>query len=67
MKNSELQELRTQDVADLQSQIVDLRRELLDGRIKSVTQGETPGMAKRRLRRQIARLLTIINEKKAAA
>ena len=65
MKASEIKELREKDVADLETEITDARRQLLDGRVSGVVEGNGLGIQARTLRRHIARCKTIINEKTA--
>ncbi len=66
MKKSEIEELRQQSVEDLQASIKENRQELLNGRFEQVAEGTGHGVKSRQLRRDIARKLTIINEKKKA-
>jgi len=67
MKKTEIQELRSKTVEELEQLVQAHREELMQGRFKRVTQGESLGIKGRAVRRNIARLLTIITEKKAAA
>jgi ribosomal protein L29 len=67
MKKSELQELRSKPIEDLVQSVQAHREELMQGRFKRVSQGEGLGVKGRALRRNIARLQTIISEKKAQA
>ena len=62
MKTKELREL---SVDELKKKAQDLRRELLVARIGSATQQLKNPLKLRHLRRDIARILTIINEKGA--
>jgi len=64
MKNDQLQALRERSLEELQAEIDQLREQLLKGRITQAVENKPPGMQKRLARRQIARLFTIINEKK---
>lgn len=66
MKKSEREELRQQSVEELQAAIKEAREELLKGRVEAVTENAGLGVRARQLRRNIARMLTIINEKKQA-
>ena len=66
MKKSEREELRQQSVEELQAAIKEAREELLKGRVEAVTESAGLGVRARQLRRNIARMLTIINEKKQA-
>lgn len=60
MKTSELREL---GVAELKKKAEDLRRELLSARIAAANQQLKNPLKLRELRREIARVLTIIGEK----
>ena len=67
MKKSEVQDLRDKSIEELEAAVVAAREELFKGRFKQATEGQGLGVQARNLRRQVARLLTVINEKKAAA
>jgi large subunit ribosomal protein L29 len=67
MKQTVVEELRALSVDELQTRVDQARRELLQGRIVQVTEGTRRGAAASNTRRNIARMLTIINEKKAEA
>ena len=67
MKKTDIQELRSKTVEELEQLVQAHREELMQGRFKRVTQGEGLGVKARAMRRNIARLMTIITEKKAAA
>jgi len=59
-------ELREKSVDDLQSQILDLKKEQFNLRFQKAT-GQLENTAQIRVvRREIARLQTVINEKRAA-
>ena len=62
MKISELREL---GIEELQKKAADLRRELLSTRISSAAQQLKNPLKLRELRREIARVLTLIAEKGA--
>lgn len=64
MKAAELREL---GVADLRQKLAELRRELLTLRIQRANQQLKNPLKIRELRRTIARILTIIREKKYEA
>ncbi|MFW5698394.1 MAG: 50S ribosomal protein L29 [Planctomycetota bacterium] len=66
MKANEKRELRERSVEDLQQEVEQMRRQLLDGRAAGVVEGKGLGMVARELRRHIARCLTVINEKQNA-
>lgn len=65
MKKTERDELRACSVVELEQKIDEARRALLRGRISQVTEGVQRGAATRNLRRDIARMQTIIQEKSA--
>jgi ribosomal protein L29 len=64
MKKSELEELRQLSVSDLEASIKESREELLKGRFEEVTDSAGLGVRSRMIRRKVACMLTIINEKK---
>lgn len=66
MKNDQIQALREKSIDELEAEVAALRESLLKGRFTQAVENEPAGMAKRTARRGIARLLTIINEKKKA-
>ncbi|NRA40467.1 MAG: 50S ribosomal protein L29 [Planctomycetes bacterium] len=66
MKKSEREELRTKTIEELQDMIKEAREELLKGRLAQVAEGAGIGLRARQLSRNIARMLTFINEKKQA-
>ena len=60
MKNAELRELGPEE---LKKKAADLRRELLAARISSANQQLKNPLKLRSVRRQIAQILTILNQK----
>lgn len=67
MKRTAKAELRAKSAQDLAAQAEELRSTLLKGRIAGAVEGKTLGGKSRDLRRQIARIETLIAEKKAKA
>ncbi len=67
MKKSEREELRSKTVDELNELIKEAREELLKGRLSQVAEGAGIGLRARQLSRNIARMLTFINEKRQAA
>ncbi|MDA3959565.1 MAG: 50S ribosomal protein L29 [Planctomycetota bacterium] len=67
MKKSEIQDLRTKSIEELETSLQAHREELMRGRFDQVTKGEGIGVRARSLRRNVARLQTIIAEKKGEA
>lgn len=63
MKRTAKAELRAKPVAELAKQADELRAALFKGRIAGAVEGKTLGGKARVIRRQIARLQTIISEK----
>ncbi len=64
MKPSEIRNLKTEEV---ESKLADAREELMNFRFQQMS-GQLPDPSKLRLkRREIARMLTILNERKAEA
>ena len=63
MKATDKQELRALSVEELREQALAKREELFRGRLSQATEGEGLGMKARNLRRVIARLETLIQEK----
>ncbi|MBI5935813.1 MAG: 50S ribosomal protein L29 [Chloroflexi bacterium] len=64
MKPSEIRNLKTEEV---ESKLADAREELMNFRFQQVS-GQLPDPSKMRFkRRDIARMLTILNERKAEA
>ena len=62
MKTSEIRNLKTEEV---ESKLADAREELMNFRFQQMS-GQLPDPSKLRLkRREIARMLTILNERKA--
>ena len=66
MKTTEKQELRALSVEELRAQAAAKREELFKGRLSQATEGEGLGIKARNIRRDIARLETIITEKTKA-
>jgi ribosomal protein L29 len=60
-----LEELRTKSASDLQKVVVDLKEDLRKTRLDIMTGKSKNGAAISKLRKQIARVLTVANEKKA--
>jgi ribosomal protein L29 len=67
MKRTAKAELRAKSVADLAKQTEELREQLFRGRIAVAVEGKTLGGKARDIRRQIARLQTLISEKQPKA
>lgn len=67
MKKTAKNDLRCKDASELAKMADGLRREMLQSRFASALEGKQKGMKYRSARRQIARLETIISEKRAAA
>ncbi len=65
MKKTELSKLRSRSVDDLRSDAEGLRGDLLKARFATRLEGKAKGVKYRALRRQIARINTIITEKSA--
>ncbi len=61
------QALATKSAAELTEEAGKLQKELFDMRFKHTTRSLTDTMAMRRMRRQIARLLTAANAKRATS
>ncbi|MDH4230161.1 MAG: 50S ribosomal protein L29 [Nitrospirota bacterium] len=61
------QELRKKDVAGLQAHEAELRKELFNLRFQAVTGGLSNPSRPGEVRREIARVLTLIKEKEARA
>lgn len=67
MKKSAKADLRGISAADLQTQAKELREQLLKARFATALEGKTRGVKYRAVRRQIARIETILVEKSKAA
>lgn len=68
MKSSKyLEELRTQSVADLNAQLVEAKKELFNLRFQNATNQLTNTSRIKEVRKNIARIQTIITEKASAA
>lgn len=65
MKKEDKKALAEKSVEELQAEVTTLREDLLKGRLAQAVENQPLGMSARKARRQIARLLTIINQKKA--
>ena len=63
MKNSDKTLLREKSPADLRTLANQLREKMLKARLKRSVEGQGIGMTYRSLRRQIARIETLIHEK----
>jgi len=67
MKKSAKSDLRAQTVEDLSTQVAELEGGLLKARMAQALQGQRRGLQYRNARRQIARLQTLIGEKRRSA
>lgn len=67
MKKSQISALRGKSPADLQAEILSLREQLFKTRIAGAMEGKQRGMQYRATRRQIARIETILTQKKVVA
>jgi len=67
MKRTAKAELRGKSVADLTKQAGELRELIFRGRIAVAVEGKTLGGKARQMRRQIARIQTILTEKQPKA
>jgi ribosomal protein L29 len=67
VKKSEIRELREKDVDELRQLLEADRKTLFHSKLERVTEGKRLGTEAKRLRRNIARYHTLINEKQAAA
>lgn len=63
MKSTEKQELRQLSVEELRELATSKREQLLRGRVSQATEGKGLGVKARIIRRDIARLETLITEK----
>jgi ribosomal protein L29 len=66
VKRSAKVELRAQGAEALAKQAVGLREQLFKGRMAAAVEGKGLGGKARQLRRQIARIETILNQQRAA-
>ncbi len=66
MKKTDIEELRQQSVEELNTKITEARKELLDQRFSQAIEGVQRNASYRNARRDIARMQTIIAEKKQA-
>ena len=62
-----LEELKTQSVADLQSQLVDAKKELFNLRFQNATNQLDNTARIKEVRKNIARIQTVITEKASVA
>ncbi|MDZ4694453.1 MAG: 50S ribosomal protein L29 [Deltaproteobacteria bacterium] len=67
MKGSSIQDLRGNEVAELERTAIKLRQELFGHRMKSRTNQLENTMLIRSARREIARVMTVISEKRQAS
>ncbi len=67
MKRTAKAELRSASAADLGKKSLELREQLLKGRLAGAVEGKGLGIKARHLRRQIARIETILGEQKRSA
>ncbi len=67
MKKNAKADLRAKSVDELKKEIVELRGTMLKARFAQSLEGKAMGVKYRNLRRQIARLNTIITQKQKAA
>lgn len=66
MKRTAKAELRAKPADELAKQVIELRAELLKGRIAGAVEGKAQGGRKRDNRRMIARIETFLAQKKKA-
>lgn len=67
MSNPQTKDLRNQTVGDLEYRVDELRTELFNLRLKNTTKEENNTAQLRHARRSLARVLTILAEKRAQA
>jgi ribosomal protein L29 len=67
MKRTAKAELRAKSVEDLTKEAAELRDGLFKGRIAALAEGKSIGSKRTEIRRHIARIETIITEKKVQA
>ena len=67
MKRDQKAELRGKSLEDLAAQVAAARERQVRSRISLAVDNQRAGMEKRKTRREIARCLTIITQKQAAA
>ncbi|MBA3683732.1 MAG: 50S ribosomal protein L29 [Planctomycetes bacterium] len=67
MKRTAKAELRSTTAAELTKQAQALREQLLKGRLSGAIEGKGLGIKARQVRRQIARIETILGEQKRSA
>ena len=63
MKKTAKAELRAKSAEDLKKEALGLRDQMLKARFSTVLEGKTRGVKYREVRRQIARIETILGEK----
>jgi ribosomal protein L29 len=66
MKRDQKAELRGKSIEDLQAQVAAAREKQVRSRIALAVDNQRAGMDKRRTRREIARCLTLIQQKKTS-
>ena len=67
MKRTAKADLRAKSVEDLTKQADELRQQMLKGRMTRAVEGKGIGGKARQLRRQVARLETILGERRRTA
>lgn len=67
MKRTAKAELRSKSIEDLTKEAAELREAIFRGRIAGAVEGKSLGGRRRDMRRQIARIETILAEKKVKA
>ena len=67
MKNNYINELKAQSVEDLQAKLVEAKKELFNLRFQNATNQLTNTARIKLVRRDIARILTVITEKSRVA
>ncbi len=67
MKRTAKAELRATSAVDLGKKALELREQLLKGRLAGAVEGKGLGIKARQMRRQIARIETILGEQQLAA
>lgn len=67
MKRTELEELRTKSIDELKALVQEKKEALFRGRVGQALEGEGLGVQERKIRRDIARILTLIRSAELAA
>ncbi len=67
MKRTAKAELRATSAVDLGKKALELREQLLKGRLAGAVEGKGLGIKARQMRRQIARIETILGEQQRSA